>query len=372
MDFRNPIIRYLQQRLLPINTIRLVDFISKEYVNGKASTSQCRHYRRLVEHIRKFEQEQGRKIYSDSFDDSTSIAWVNYLRTTSSPRKNNDAYRQSTLRTFYQKTISVLYRMARSGYIVRIDCLRAVRIQPAQTFSVYLTEREVESLLELELSPSQSKIRDLFVVGCCTALRYSDVIRLSPANFNADTISILTQKTKARVEIPIHHLIRRIIRRNSGFAFLGYSGSAWYFNKTIKLICRKAGITQNILVERIEKGEIVRSNCEKWELISSHTARRTGATNMFLHGIAPYRIMMITGHKCETSFFQYIRITESENARFCQSNSFFTGPMTTLIYSNIKTNKYHGTIQKRPMGLVERPGQRNFWPVCSFRPERRI
>lgn len=336
----------------------LVNYITEVYVAGRKSGSSCRHYRRLAELLKEFEQKLGRKILSDSFDETTSFQWVEFLRSTIS-KKINKAYCQSTLRYYYQKTISVLYSMARSGFVIKLDSLRKIRISTVPSSATYLSEKEVELLLEVELTPSQSKIRDLFVVGCCTALRFSDVIRLSSLNFSDKTISILTQKKKVRVKIPIHHLIRKIIDRNNGFSFLGYEKSVTYFNKTIKMICRRAGITQALIVENVENGKIVQKIHQKWELVSSHTARRSGATNMFLHGIEPYRIMMITGHMSETSFFQYIRITTKENAHFLSDNSFFSGLPTTdistpeiWIQNNYQINNFSTTLlncqQTRP------------------------
>lgn len=369
-----PVIENLQRKLFHSSRVRLVDFIFNTYINGKGSTHECRKYQRLVEHLRNFEQQQKHKIYSDSFDDETAHSWVEYLRTTTNLKKNIKAYRQSTLRMFHQKTISVLYRLARSCYAVRIESLCNIRIRPVRAFAVYLTEQEVESLLELELTPAQSKVRDLFVLGCCTALRFSDIIRLTANNFNNDTIGILTKKTKVRVEIPIHHLIRRIILRNNGFSFLGYNGSASNFNKTIKAICQKANITQNVLVERVEKGEIVRSSCEKWKLVSSHTARRTGATNMFLHNIEPYRIMMITGHTSETIFFQYLRISEIENANFLLSNSFFSGLPTSVTPSPqiptqnlVQINNFSTTNYViLPPLTIEKPSENQSAEACTL------
>lgn len=92
----------------------LVNYITEVYVAGRKSGSSCRHYRRLAELLKEFEQKLGRKILSDSFDETTSFQWVEFLRSTIS-KKINKAYCQSTLRYYYQKTISVLYSMARSG-----------------------------------------------------------------------------------------------------------------------------------------------------------------------------------------------------------------------------------------------------------------
>lgn len=64
---------------------------------------------------------------------------------------------------------------------------------------------------------------------------------------------------------------------------------------------------------------------EKWQVISSHTARRSFATNAYLAGIPVFRIMLITGHKTEESFFRYIRIGKAENARELAQHPFFAG-----------------------------------------------
>ena len=52
----------------------------------------------------------------------------------------------------------------------------------------------------------------------------------------------------------------------------------------------------------------------KYEFISSHSARRSFATNAYKRGISPLLIMSITGHKTETEFFKYIKIDDQEKA----------------------------------------------------------
>jgi hypothetical protein len=69
--------------------------------------------------------------------------------------------------------------------------------------------------------------------------------------------------------------------------------------------------------------KIERKNHLKWQLVSSHTARRSGATNMYLAKIPTFRIMLITGHKTEQAFFKYIRITSEENAVILANHPFF-------------------------------------------------
>jgi integrase len=56
-------------------------------------------------------------------------------------------------------------------------------------------------------------------------------------------------------------------------------------------------------------------NYKKWELLSTHTARRSFATNLYLAGLSSITIMAITGHKTEKAFMKYIKATSSEHAK---------------------------------------------------------
>ena len=58
-------------------------------------------------------------------------------------------------------------------------------------------------------------------------------------------------------------------------------------------------------------------------MITSHTARRSFATNAYLADIPAISIMKITGHKTEAAFMKYIKISEEENAIQLQTSKFF-------------------------------------------------
>ena len=105
------------------------------------------------------------------------------------------------------------------------------------------------------------------------------------------------------------------------------------FSKIIKIICKNAGINELVLWERTVGKKVVRKTYQKWQLVSSHTARRTGATNMYLSGIPTARIMLLTGYKTEQSFFKYIRIEKKENAEILSNHYFFTHKIFSKIIS---------------------------------------
>lgn len=196
--------------------------------------------------------------------------------------------------------------------------------QDEEAAAIFLTMREVIKIHRYSnLTPREIEIKDYFVIGCLTALRFSDYSRLQAKNFIRNKIVIKTKKTNTPVQIPIHPIVKEIIQKYN--KQLPPPLSIQHFNRAIKEICKKIGFTKKLLYER-QHGHIrVTKMLPKYKFISSHTARRSAATNMYLAGIMPFRIMLITGHKTEKSFFRYIRITREENVKVLARHKFFTG-----------------------------------------------
>ena len=67
-----------------------------------------------------------------------------------------------------------------------------------------------------------------------------------------------------------------------------------------------------ITVERNSKGEVMmpRYNC-----VTTHTARRSGITNMYLtHKYTILQMMHVSGHKTQKTFMDYIKLSSDEIA----------------------------------------------------------
>lgn len=193
---------------------------------------------------------------------------------------------------------------------------------------VYLTMDELKRIAELKLSGFLENTRDCFLIGCYTGLRYSDYSNVSSANIqkvdNMDVIVIVTQKTNQKVYIPIHPFIRAVLEKNGGQ--FPKASSNQKTNEGVKKICKLAEIDQKIILTEYKGGRNKRTDqeVEKWELVSSHTARRTFATNMYLSGDVPTRsIMAITGHKTEKSFMLYIVLDSQEHSSIVSLSKFF-------------------------------------------------
>ena len=87
---------------------------------------------------------------------------------------------------------------------------------------------------------------------------------------------------------------------------------------------KEIGLTDSYTFSFTQGGKLVTETKQKWELISSHTARRSAATNMYLTGrMKTYEIMRLTGHTSEKNFFRYIKVTNEESADRISGDSFF-------------------------------------------------
>lgn len=304
-------------------SIRLSVFIRQYCNNSKRSQTTIRYYRRLARMIEAFEKHLAIEVTTDNLTEKMIEDYLHFIRSYMPEKKGHTAYRQSTVRNFYQKTISALHKAQRVGYKVNLEPFSEFKVSAEDSCSVYLTLQELEQIEMLSLNKEAAQVRDIFLTGCFTALRYSDYSKLSEDNFCDGMLHIKTRKTGVSVTIPVHPVIHHIIERNKGYGFLKYNNSQQNFNKVIKNVCKRAGICQKILVERTEGFKVVRKLVPKYQLVSTHTARRSGATNMYLAGIPPFRIMLITGHKTESAFYRYIRIQKEENAKDLQNHPFF-------------------------------------------------
>ena len=294
------------------------------YANNKRnSRATKRKYCRLARLIDEYEKDRHIEMNNKTINETIMDDFIYFIKCRKPLKKNHDAYRLSTIERFYSSLVSIIHLMKKSGINISQDFTVKIKKEDCETVS--LSNEEIMRLNELKLKKESAQVRDIFLVGCCTALRYSDYTRLREDNFKNDRITILTSKTDTRVVIPIHHIIRDIIERNKGYDFLNYKNSMQNFNMIIKRVCRRAGIDDKITIERTEGFKKVRRTYKKYELVSSHTARRSGATNMYLAGIPPFRIMLITGHKTESAFYRYIRIQKEENAKELAENKFFSG-----------------------------------------------
>lgn len=180
--------------------------------------------------------------------------------------------------------------------------------------SIYLNEDELQKIYEKDLSdrPGLDRVRDVFLIGCWTGMRFGDYTTINPNDIQGDRIRITAHKTKQKIVIPIHPVVQAILNK---YNFqLPKAISNQKFNESLKDIARLAEIDE-LIVQRITKGgETVETVSPKYDLVTSHVARRSFATNAYRRGVDPILIRAITGHKTESEFLKYVKIKAEEKA----------------------------------------------------------
>lgn len=239
--------------------------------------------------------------------------------------------------------------------VIRKHCPRKTLRRDEQPIKVYLTEEELQALYEmpLEEGSEKCKVRDIFLCGAYTGQRISDYNSLSPDNFKKtpkgyDIVVLTQEKTNTTVVIPILNDNLLEIARKYNYKLPRVVEQV--LNRYIKDLLKQLSETVPSLAEKyptvltmkerqveetymkINKGEQLFERNEngvplrpKYDLITSHTARRSCITNLYLQGrFTNEQIMSISGHKDEKTFKAYIvcsgiviaeRIMEINNAK---------------------------------------------------------
>ena len=202
---------------------------------------------------------------------------------------------------------------------------------------IYLTKAELQALYEMPLEGLKDKVRDVFLVGCYTCQRFSDYARLEKENFTktakvTKVVRIVQEKTGNDVVIPILNDNLLHIAEKYGYDIPKVNDVI--LNRYIKQILKELSSTVPSLARKErtlltmkerekEKQGLVsfeRDNKEnvikpRYELVSSHTARRSGITNLYLSGnFDTYQMMSISGHRDEKTFYEYIKLSSDEVA----------------------------------------------------------
>ena len=202
---------------------------------------------------------------------------------------------------------------------------------------IYLTESELQALYEMPLTWLQDQVRDIFLVGCYTCQRVSDYNNISKDSFTTTAkgtpiIRLIQQKTRTEVKIPIMNpnlqaicekynynipsvidvIINRYIKQI--LKELSEKVPSLALKVPTKLTMKQKQNLANgkIEIEHNDKGEVVmpRYNC-----VTTHTARRSGITNMYLsHKYTIVQMMHVSGHKTQKTFMDYIKLSSDEIA----------------------------------------------------------
>jgi len=202
----------------------------------------------------------------------------------------NEVVASSSAKTYMATLKAVMGRYADEGVLPFLGYAEVLRTRAERPVKTYLTPTEIATLAKVACKNDNERyVLDEFIVGCKTGCRHSDLERLTEENAKDGLLTYTSQKTGITATIPVSadttERIARLRTNGRGVALVNY-------NLILRRLCKRAGITERV---RVHKGgkDIVG---EKWEFISSHSARVSLCTNLADAGVSLNDIATMAGH----------------------------------------------------------------------------
>lgn len=314
----------------PKSTAYLVDYVERiiaEMRSGarmqpggeRYSLWTIKGYITLSNHLLEYEKDRRKRVTLDSINLSFYYDFIEYF--------NSRKYALNTVGKHVKNIKSAMSLAVEDGVTSNSDWRnRKFRVPMEAPDTVYLSMGELETIAAADMPDKATEaVRDIFIMACFLGVRYSDLSMITPSDFfsqnGANLIRIRQNKTGEVVVIPLKEVVRNIMLKYEGRVPRVLSNQK--MNAYLKTIGKVANLTDMVKYHRTEGGRVVEYSDPKWKLITTHTARRSFATNMYLAGVPSISIMKITGHKTEKSFLRYIRISQEDNAMKMLSHPFF-------------------------------------------------
>jgi integrase len=266
------------------------------------------NYSAVTKHLKEYQVYSKSRVDFDTIDLDFFYSYVNYLKNVKDLKVNTIAKDIAIIKVFMGEAVDLEYTDNMKFKHKKFS------YNEEDTEHVYLTEEELAKLYAYKIENKKlEEVRDLFIFGAWVGLRFSDFSNVKPQNIlqiEGDYfIKMITQKTKEIAIIPCNPVIMEIFEKYANRPNrLPKTISIQKFNDYIKEVCELAGFTEKGRVSA--KPEVMLAH-----LVSSHTARRSFATNYYLQGFPTVDLMKITTHKTERSFLKYIRVSKLDTAK---------------------------------------------------------
>ena len=310
--------KYEEDKITFFGFIETYILISKERINPatgkKISESTLKKYGTCYFHLKRFAKRKKRLIDFDDITITFYYDFIKYLTKDCNLATNSIGKQIAILKGFMSEATE-------QGLNTKTDFRsRSFKVVTENSEAIYLNERELDKLWTFDFSSNKrlEKIRDLFLIGCWTGCRFSDLVSVNSQNIKDGFLYMEQEKTGHKVTIPLHPVVKEILEKYDGTLPVMMSNQK--FNDYIKEVCQLAEIN-SVESKSITKGGIrITDRFEKWKMVSSHTARRSFATNLYKSGFPSISIMAITGHRTERAFLRYIKVTPEEHAILLQKH----------------------------------------------------
>lgn len=319
---------FLQQRKNIEDTEFFWELFEEFVVYKQKTTQSYQDYNNaLRKHLKATEQISGIDITFEAlrYKEQGFVEHMrNYLLNTAINHKGQKGLQTNTIWKQFKNLKAFLNWCFDLTYVTKFST-KHMHISTELVQHVYLNEKELFTLESLKLLGEHKIVRDLFLISCETGIRFSDLCQLGSNSNLHGQFEIYPKKTRNqthnnRILIPFSQRVKRILATYNQERLPTYTYSKIHtFNKTLKEICKQAQIIEVTHFYKKIQGISICIERQKYELVSSHTGRRTFCTLKFLAGMPSHVIMKFSGHSSEQNFLRYLRLDAELTAKTYKS-----------------------------------------------------
>lgn len=283
-------------------------FVSEQSKKNNWTAATCKKFAAVRNHLVEFDSA----LTFDRLTEDKLLAYVQFLREGKSFRNSTIGKQLGFLKWFLRWASS-------KGYNTNMVYVSfAPKLKTSERKVIFLDWEELMAVYTFSIPPSKQyleRVRDVFCFCCFTSLRYSDAYNLKKSDIFDDYIAITTIKTADSLQIDLNKWSRAILDKYKDVHFKDGKAlpviSNQKMNDYIKELGKLCGIDQPITEIYYVGNERREETYPKYELLSTHTGRRTFICNALAMGIPPQVVMKWTGHSDYQAMKPYIEVADS-------------------------------------------------------------
>jgi len=279
---------------------------------GANSDTTIKRYEYNKKLLELFQEHSKREIHFKSINEDFYNGFINYCVTVKKHAVNTLSRNIGLFKT-------IMHWAFNNNYTYKDDFKNFKNIKKEVTEEIALTLDQVKSAYEHDFSKNKrlERVRDLFVFGCATGMRYSNYSLVSKSDIYNGHINVRDKKnTDKLLSIPLNDFSKTILEKYDYKLPLLANQN---FNDYIKDVFQALGYTQIIKKSSKIGNKVVDVDVPLYKRISSHTARRSFITIMKNKKIPDKVIMSYTGHRSLEVFNKYYKPNEDEKVDFMNS-----------------------------------------------------
>ncbi len=283
-----------------------------DYTEGANAQTTIKRYEYNKKLLVDFQEYRNKKIHFNQINKSFYNSFIEFCIS----QKDHFA---NTLRRNVGLFKTFLYWALENGYTYKTDFQKFKAPKAQQTDEIALTLSQVQEIFEFDLSNNErlEKVRDLFVFGCATGMRYSNYSKVEKKDIQNGIIKVRDEKNNDKtLEVPLNDFSIYVLKK---YDYKLPKISNQKFNDYIKEVFKLIGYTEEVKKTVKIGKDIIEQINPLYERISSHTARRSFITIMKNKKIPDKVIMSYTGHKSLEVFNKYYKPNNEERKGFMQT-----------------------------------------------------